>query len=100
MVVAMRRVLELAYHVLLVRCGSSWSHICHIRLVPADELGFLIRKVAQAMTFLLPFRLHNVILSHVDGGHCVFARVQDLVRITEIIVLARALPVHVGVRLD
>ena len=99
MVVAMRRVLELAYHVLLVCCCSAWPHVRHIRLV-SHELGFLIRKVAEAVTFLLPFRLHNVILSHVDGSHGVFARVQDLIRIAEIIVLTRALPVHVGVGLD
>lgn len=45
MVVAMRWVLELAYHILLVCCCSSWSHIRHIWLVP-HELRFLIWEVA------------------------------------------------------
>ena len=52
------------------------------------------------MTFLLPFRLHDVILSHVHGSHGVFASVQDLVRITEIVNLASAFPVHMWMGLD
>ena len=62
-VIAMRRVLEWVYHILLVRCS-------HIRLC------FLVWEVAHAMAVLLSsFWLHKVILSHVEGSHGVFALV-------------------------
>jgi len=67
MVVAVGRVLELADHILLVRCSVSWSHV---RLVVRREV---------AVVLLRSLLLHNVILGHVHGRHRIRALIEDLV---------------------
>lgn len=66
-VVAMGRVLELADYILLVRCRVSWSHV------------WLVVRGEVAVVLLRSLRLHNVVLGHVHGRHCIRALVKDLI---------------------
>ena len=85
MVIAVSRILEMVYHILLVGCRRT-----HIRLV-----GVVRREIA--LILLRTLLLHVIVLTHVEWSHCIFVLVVILIihNLIHTVIVTIALPLHV-----